>query len=368
MSLLVAKLGSSSLVDRDGLLRESVIEDRVAELCRLRHAGHHVLLVSSGAIAYGISRLGMHGRPTALPDLQAASAVGQGALFQQYERAFALHDVLPAQVLLTSGDLQGRRSYVNARNTLQRLLALGTVPILNENDTTATDELVFGDNDVLAAQVAVLLRARWLVLLTDREGLYGPGPDGPRLLGTVSIDVRPEEVELADMGGSGLGSGGVESKIAAAGMASAAGVDCVVASARADDVLGRVVAGEPAGTAFPARAGTESSFKLWLRHAKPSMGRVLVDAGAARALERRGTSLLPVGVVACEGSFGVGDAVEVAEAVERRPVGKGIAALSAEEVRAVAGLQSEEARRRLPGAAEEVIHRDRFVLAAEAGP
>ncbi len=367
MSLLVAKLGSSSLVDDDGLLRESVIEHRVEELCRLRHAGHHVLLVSSGAIAYGVSRLGMHGRPSALPDLQAASAVGQGALMQQYERAFSRHDVLPAQVLLTSRDLEGRRSYVNARNTLQRLLALGTVPILNENDTTATDELVFGDNDILAAQVAILLRARWLVLLTDREGLYVPGANGPRLLGEVEAGVRPEDLELAHFLDSSLGRGGVASKIAAAGMATAAGVDCVVASARAHDVLGRVVAGEATGTYFPARAGTESSFKLWLRHAKPSMGRVLIDAGAARALEQRGTSLLPVGVVACEGTFGVGDAVEVAEAVGGSLVGKGIAALSAEEVRMVAGLKSDAARKRLPGAAEEVIHRDRFVLTADVG-
>jgi glutamate 5-kinase len=303
-------------------------------------------------------------RPTALPDLQAASAVGQGVLFQHYVDAFRPHGVLPAQVLLTSSDLQSRRSYLNARNTLERLHDLGAVPIVNENDTVATDELTFGDNDVLAAQVAVLLHAGLLALLTDREGLYGNGSDGPQLIREVPADTDPTQIDLADIG-VGTGRGGIRSKLAAAAMASAAGVDCVVASGRTAGLLARAAAGEAVGTRIHHRGRRDSAFKLWLRHAKPGLGRVVVDAGAERALRERGTSLLPVGITSCEGRFVAGDAVEVV-GEHGRLIGKGIAALSAEEIRSVAGLHSEEVRKRLPGADEEAIHRDRFAL--EDGP
>jgi glutamate 5-kinase len=363
VSVLVAKLGSSTLVDAGGALRADILEGRVRDLVRVRRLGHRPVLVSSGAIACGLGRLGIAERPTALPDLQAASAVGQGVLFRHYLEAFAPHGVLPAQVLLTSADLESRGSYLNARNTLGRLLDLGVVPIVNENDTTATDELTFGDNDVLAAQVAMMLRATWLVLLTDRDGLYGPGDGaGPALIGDVPAGTRPEDVPLAAMEGSGIGRGGIHSKIASAGMATGAGVTCVIASGRADGVIPAVATGRHVGTRFRPGARRESAFKLWLRHARPSMGRVHVDAGAARALRSRGTSLLAVGVTGVEGLFGPGDAVDVVDD-RAAPVGKGISALSAEELRLVAGCQSEEVHRRLPEAAPEVIHRDRFVLA-----
>lgn len=365
MSLIVAKLGSSTLVDESGELRERVMDARVADFARLRREGHRVVVVSSGAIALGFGRLGMLGRPTALPDLQAASAVGQGALIQRYDRAFAAHEVIPAQVLLTSADVERRDAYVNARTTLRRLLALGTVPVVNENDTTSVEELAFGDNDVLAAQVAILLGADCLVLLTDREGLYGPGPEGPELIGEVPADVSPEDVPLADMRTSGLGRGGVESKIAAAGMATRAGVSAVVASGRDDNVIGRVVAGEAVGTRFAARRTGDSAFKLWLRYAKPAMGSVRIDAGAARALQGRGTSLLPVGVVGCSGGFAAGDAVEITDADGTVTFGKGIVQLSADELGQVLGLKTEEVRRRLPGAAPTVVHRDQLVLFSE---
>ena len=231
MAVIVVKIGSSSLVDSQGRLRDEVLDARVGDLVRLHRQGHRPVLVTSGAIACGLGRLGITDRPSALPDLQAASAVGQGVLFQRYLESFAAHSTLPAQVLLTSADLERRVSYVNARNTLERLLDLGTVPVVNENDTTATDELTFGDNDVLAAQVAILLRATWLVLLTDRPGLYAKGRDGrPELLGDVPAGVAPEDIALAEMDGSGAGRGGVASKLASATMATAAGVTCVVAS------------------------------------------------------------------------------------------------------------------------------------------
>jgi glutamate 5-kinase len=364
---VVVKLGSSTLVAPDGRLREEVLDARVADLVALRARGLQPVLVSSGAIALGLGRLGVMDRPSALPALQAASAVGQGELFARYIRSFRAHGAVPAQILLTSADLERRASYLNARNTLERLIEWGAVPVVNENDTTATDELTFGDNDVLAAQVAILLRARALLLLTERDGLYGPGPGGPVLLGEVPEGTDPTAMPLADMGASASGRGGIASKVAAAAMATAAGVRCVIASGTRAGVIGAAAAGEPAGTAFPAARRPQTAFKLWLRHAKPAMGTLTVDSGAARALSRSGTSLLAVGVVACRGDFAAGDAVEVIGPAGE-VVGKGISALSADEVRAVAGMRSEVARRVLPDAPPEVVHRDQFVLAAGRRP
>jgi len=362
MAVLVAKLGSSTLVDRSGRLRDDVVEARVRDLVRVRRQGHHPVLVTSGAIACGLSRLGFAERPSSLPDLQAASAVGQGVLFQRYAEAFGPHGVVPAQVLLTSNDLAARASYLNARTTLRRLLDLGAVPVVNENDTTATDEVTFGDNDVLAAQVAILLGAAWLLLLTDRPGLFAAGLDGPELLRDVPAGTRPDQVALADMGDSVAGRGGIASKIVSASMATGGGVACVIASGTDEGVIPGIASGRHVGTRFSPAARRESAFKLWLRYAKPALGRVRVDAGAAVALRERGTSLLAVGVVGCEGAFVAGDAVEVVLASDETLVGKGICAMAGDEVRAVAGLKSEAVRERLPDAPAEVIHRDEFVL------
>lgn len=367
MAVLVVKLGSSTLVDDAGEVRHEVLEARVRDLVRVLRQGHQPVLVTSGAIALGLGRLGMRDRPTTLPDLQAASAVGQGVLFQRYTQAFARHEVVPAQVLLTSGDLAVRASYLNARNTLHRLTELGAVPVINENDTTATDEVTFGDNDVLAAQVAILLGARWLLLLTDREGLYGPGPDGPQLIGDVPPGTPPAALPLAEMSGSGRGRGGISSKIASASMATGGGVTCVIASGAAEGVIPGVASGHHVGTRFSPAARPEPAFKLWLRHAKPTLGRVVVDDGAASALRERGTSLLAVGVVSTEGGFQAGDAVEVVSGPARTLVGKGISAMSSDEIRVVAGLKSGAVRERLPEAAPQVIHRDEFVLADPHG-
>jgi glutamate 5-kinase len=274
--------------------------------------------------------------------------------------------VVPAQVLLTSGDLAARASYLNARTTLRRLLDLGTVPVINENDTTATDELTFGDNDVLAAQVAILLGAAWLLLLTERDGLYAQGPGGPELLGDVPAGTGPHELALAEMGGSAAGRGGIASKVASASMATGGGVTCVIASGTAEGVIPAVASGHHVGTRFSPAARRDPAFKLWLRYAKPSLGTVSVDAGAATALRERGTSLLAVGVTGCQGTFVAGDAVDVV--ADSGPVGKGIASLSADEIRSVAGMKSEQVRAVLPDAAQEVIHRDGFVLADPPGP
>ena len=359
--VIVIKVGSSTLVDEQGHLRDDVLGARVAEIAALRDAGMRPVLVSSGAIACGLGVLGIAARPDALPDLQAASAVGQGALFARYIAAFSAHGTTPAQVLLTSADLEQRTSYLNARNTLERLLELGAVPVINENDTTATDELTFGDNDVLAAQVAILLRARTLLLLTDRDGLYAPGADGPVRIGEVAAGTRPEDVELADLPGSGIGSGGIASKLASASIATGCGVTCIIASGRDAGVIPAAAAGEAIGTRFPSREGEANSFKSWLRHAKPSMGTITVDDGAVRALLEKGTSLLPVGVTACDGRFSAGDAVTVI-GPDGTEVGKGIVEMSHDEVAKVRGMRSDAAREVLPGASAEIIHRDRLVV------
>lgn len=363
MSIIVVKIGSSTLVSPEGALRDDIIEARVRDLVRIRRRGLRPVLVSSGAVACGLGRLGITERPSALADLQAASAVGQGLLFQRYSELFTPRGVVPAQVLLTSADLAVRTSYLNARTTLAHLLDLGTIPIINENDTTATDELTFGDNDVLAAQVALLLGADRLLLLTDREGLYGVGPDGrPELLGDIPPGTRPHQLPLAAMDSSGLGRGGITTKLTAAAMATGGGVACVIASGTAAGVIEAVASGSPVGTRFPASPKPEPAFKLWLRHARPTRGRIQVDAGAATALRERGTSLLAVGVLGCQGAFHPGDAVQVVEGPGHRPVGKGIVRLAAEELRAVAGMKSDEVRARLPEAPTQVIHRDEFVL------
>ncbi len=364
--IIVIKIGSSTLVDADGRLRDNVLRARVAEVAALRARGLHPVLVSSGAIACGLGVMGIASRPAALPDLQAASAVGQGALFARYSDAFAAHAQVPAQVLLTSADLEQRTSYINARNTLERLMQFGVIPVINENDTTATDELTFGDNDVLAAQVAILLRARLLLMLTDRDGLYGPGTSGPELIHEVPAGTRPEDVALAMLPGSGIGTGGIASKVAAASIATGCGVMCVIASGRDDGVITSVVGGEPVGTRFPASSAGEGSFKMWIRHAKPSMGSITIDAGAVRALLEKGTSLLPVGVTDCDGGFRSGDAVMVL-GPDGREVGKGITELSHDEVRKVLGMRSDAAREVLPGASSEIIHRDRLAVAGSEG-
>lgn len=359
--IVVVKLGTSTLVDDAGQLRGDILERRAAELVALRRRGHRPLLVSSGAVACGLGSLGIDERPTNLDDLQAASAVGQGVLYQRWSEAFAAHDAAAAQVLLTSGDLERRSSYLNARRTLERLLDLGAMPVINENDTTATDELTFGDNDVLAAQVAILLGAGALFLLTDRDGLYGGDAGAPHRIDEVAADTSTEEIGLVDMGTSSAGRGGIASKIASARMATASGIDCVIASGLDDGVIDGLLDGSAAGTRFLPGPRRESAFKLWLRHAKPPMGRITIDAGAARALIERGTSLLPVGVVASEGEFASGDAVEVWEEGAAAPLGKGIIDVSAEDLRRVAGRPSPEVSERLPGC-EEVVHRDRLVL------
>ncbi len=363
MSCLVVKLGSSIVADERGDVRLDVLARVCDELASLHADGRSVVVVTSGAIARGMGVMGIPLRPRAMDELQAASAVGQGKLYQVYDELLRERGVPTAQVLLTFFDMSARTHYLNARQTLRRLLDWRVVPVINENDTTTTDEISFGNNDFLAAQVAILLGAELLVLLTDAEGVFTADPRlevDARLVPSVT---EFEVLEGLDIGHntSPLGSGGMRSKVVAAEMATAAGIPAVIASGLSEGTIIRAAAGEAVGTRFAAREGRFSSFKLWLKYAKPSRGRLLVDAGAARALREGGTSLLPVGIVDVVGAFEAGDAVEVA--YDSQPVGKGISNYSANELRKVRGLKSADVREVLPRASEEAVHRDYFVLA-----
>jgi glutamate 5-kinase len=363
MSCLVVKLGSSLVADDRGEVRTDVLERVCDELAELHRAGRSLIVVTSGAIARGMGVMALPMRPRAIEELQAASAVGQGKLYQVYDELLARRGVPTAQVLLTFFDISARTHYLNARQTLRKLLDWRVVPVINENDTTTTDEISFGNNDFLAAQVAILLGAERLLLLTDAEGVFTADPHldaSARLVDEVADFSVLEPLQIGQTA-SPIGSGGMRSKVVAAEMATAAGIPTVIAGGLTPGGIVRAAEGAAVGTLFPAREGRYSSFKLWLKYAKPARGRVTVDAGAARALREGGTSLLPVGVVEVTGSFDAGDAVEIAHA--ESTVGKGISNYSAAELRQVRGLKSSAVREVLPRASDEAVHRDYFVLA-----
>jgi len=339
------KLGTGLVVGEDGTVRTDLVHARAREIAALVKAGEPVCVVSSGAIALGLPRLGLTRRPRSMARLQAASALGQAGLQGAWDEAFGREEIPAAQILLAGGDVADRTAYVNARQAFAELFRLGAVPVVNENDATATDEITFGDNDALAAQVAVLVRARLLILLTEVEGVYSraPGTPGAELLAEGGL---AGEAEIGV--GTELGRGGMGSKVVAAQMASAAGIPTVIAGGLGDSVLGPILAGESRGTRFEPGEGGESAFKLWLRFGKPVAGRLHVDAGAQRALVEKGASLLGVGVVRCEGRFEPGAAVELV-GPDGVVFGKGIAGAAADEL---------EGRPR----GLEAVHRDRLVL------
>ena len=341
---VVVKLGSALVVDARGRVRRELMRARAAEIAELVAAGTPVCVVSSGAIALGLSPLGLTARPRSLPRLQAASALGQSRLQRSWEEAFARSGLHVAQVLLTGAEIADRRAYVNVRGALGALFAAGAVPVVNENDATATDEISFGDNDSLAAQVAVLCGARLLVLLTSVDGVYTHAPGTPdAALISVGADTH-----VASFGaGSTLGRGGMESKVQAAELAAAAGIATVIASGTAKSVLGPLVAGEGRGTRFAPVAGPDSAYKLWLRFGKRVDAELTVDEGAKRAVVA-GASLLAVGVVDWSSDFRAGDGVEL-RGEDGVAFARGIASVDAAEL---AGRPAKV----------EAIHRDRLVV------
>jgi glutamate 5-kinase len=362
MPTVVVKLGSSIVADEAGEVRSDVLATLCDQVAARHREGDELVVVTSGAIARGMRLMGLPMRPSAMDELQAASAVGQGKLYRTYDALLQERGVKSAQVLLTFFDMSARTHYLNARHTLRKLLDWRVVPVINENDTTTTDEISFGDNDFLAAQVAILIGADRLVLLTDTDGLYSADPRRDPSAERIAEVRAPDELERYEIGmsTSALGSGGMRSKVVAAEMATAAGIPAAITDGTDGEQVARALAGEPAGTRFLPQRGRVSSFKLWLKYAKPVHGRLNVDEGAERALRERGTSLLPVGVVAVEGDFEAGDAVEVS--CEGRVVGKGITGYSAGELRLIKGMKTEQVREVLPRATEEAVHRDYFVL------
>jgi glutamate 5-kinase len=348
--IVVVKVGSSTIVDGDGHARADVIARLAGECAGLQADGVPIVLVSSGAVALGIGELDGRAR-RGVGDLQAASAVGQTLLQDHWRAAFAGHGVRTAQVLLTEADVHRRVSYVNARRTLRRLIGWDVVAVVNENDSTATDEITFGDNDTLAAQVAIMLQARTLVLLTDIDGVYDRDPDLPGARKLHELD----EASVVGAGTSASristwGTGGIGSKVAAARTAGAGGVEAVIASGLEPGAL-TAAANGAVGTRIPAAATLPSAYKLWLRHGTPVRGRLIVDDGARRAVAERGTSLLPVGLVGVDGSFGAGDAVELVGPDGSR-FAIGVSRYQARELADLAG------RRGLP----EAVRRDDLVL------
>src|ERR1700754_4096314 len=348
MARYVVKLGSSIVAEDTGDLRGAVL-DRICDEVAARHAaGEEIVVGTSGAIARGMRVMELPVRPRAIEDLQAASAVGQGKLYRVYDELLRERGITSAQVLLTFFDMSARTHYLNARQTLRRLLEWRVVPVINENDTTTTDDISFGDNDFLAAQVAILIAADRLVLLTDTDGLY---TSDPRTDPTAELLAEVTDFESLSrlaigLSTSPLGSGGMRSKVVAAEMATAAGIPVTITSGVDREAGAAPLAGTPGGTRFHPQAGRVSSFKLWLKYAKPTQGRLVVDEGAEHALRERGTSLLPVGVVEVEGEFEAGDAVEVR--CNGRAVGKGIVGYSAEELRQIKGLKTDAVREVLP--------------------
>jgi glutamate 5-kinase len=354
---VVVKIGSSSLTNDDGSLDGEAVERVAAQIADVRSAGHPAVLVSSGAVAAGLQELGMDHRPADLPGFQAAAAVGQGKLMERYSRTFATHGIVVGQVLLTRDVLARRDPYLHARAALERMLELGLVPIVNENDSVAVEELKLGDNDRLAAIVSHLVQAGLLVILTDTAGLYAQDPrlvEGAELLSAVRHSDEVLDGLRSRTSAGDFGSGGVATKVAAARMTAFSGIPTVVAGADDPEAVRKAVAGEEVGTWVDPGAGRLSARKLWIAFGLPASGRVVIDDGAMRAVAVGGKSLLAVGITEVAGDFGRGDAVEVFS-VGGDLVAKGLANLDSDSMRAAIGRHTSM----IGGAA---IHRDDLVV------
>ena len=363
---LVVKVGSGLITAREAGLDPGRIGALADELAAVRQHGTEVALVSSGAVVAGMARLRLQVRPRSIPEKQAAAAVGQSALMEHYETAFARHGVTVAQILLTQADVSARARYLNARNTLTTLLGYGVVPIINENDTVAVEEIKFGDNDNLSALVAQLIDADLLVLLTDVDGLYTGDPSRDpqaRKLDTVEA-VTPEIERLVWSDADRVAVGGMATKLQAAQKAAASGVPMVIASGREPGTLAGVLRGEPVGTYFPPRGDRLAARKRWIAFAVPPQGRLLVDAGAREALIERGKSLLPSGVVDIEGDFDAGEVVALCAADgDGKEFARGLVNFDAQELRTIRRAKTAEIEGLLGyKSVDEVVHRDNLVV------
>lgn len=369
--LIVVKVGTRVLSRDDGTLDRQRITRLAEELNSMTASGKRVVLVSSGAVGAGMSQLGLTRRPTDLARLQAVAAIGQTSLIEAYDQTFRAHGRHAAQVLLTGDDLDYRARYLNVRNTLLTLLELGAIPIINENDTVAVDELMatFGDNDRLAAMVTNLLRAQLLIILSDVDGLYDGAPDLPdsKLVQTVT---RMDDSIFAFVRdkATGLSKGGMASKLHAARIVTSAGENVIIASGRKPSVLASIMAGEVAGTLFVAQGKSISPRKRWIGFSAQPCGRIILDAGACRALLEQGRSLLAIGITAADGDFKKGDVVSVCDPAGTE-VARGLTNYSASDICRIQGLRSERIAQVLGHRPyEEVIHRDNLTVVSLSAP
>ncbi|MGE0874186.1 MAG: glutamate 5-kinase [Burkholderiales bacterium] len=361
---LVVKVGSSLVTDEGRGLDVAAIARWAAQVAKLRSMGRRVIVVSSGAIAEGMKRLGWRRRPHAVHELQAAAAVGQMGLAQSYESCFREHGLATAQVLLTHADMADRRRYLNARSTLRTLLELGVIPVINENDTVVTDEIKFGDNDTLAALVTNLVEADALLILTDQQGLFEADPrvdPAARLIGEASA----LDAGLARIAGgttSNIARGGMITKVLAAARAARSGAHTAIASGREPDILVRLAQGEAIGTLLVAETMPLAARKQWLADHLAVAGRLRLDEGAVKALVRDGKSLLPIGVVSAQGAFDRGELVSC-EDPEGREIARGLVNYGVDEARRILRRPSNEIESILGYVDEpELIHRDNLVL------
>jgi len=360
-SRVVVKVGSSSLTTASGGIDPDRVSALVDTLATLRARGAEVVLVSSGAIAAGLTPLDLRRRPRDLATQQAAASVGQGLLVHRYTEEFARHDIPVGQVLLTVDDVTRRSHYRNAYRTFAKLLEIGVIPIVNENDTVATSEIRFGDNDRLAALVAHLVHADLLLLLSDVQGLYDGDPalDGTRLISDIASDADLDGVRIGKTGSARVGTGGMQTKVEAARIATGAGIPVVLASA-VD--AGPAISGAEVGTMFHPTGRRRPTRLLWLAHATEPKGRVFLDDGAVRALTERRASLLPAGITGVTGTFVGGDPVDLVRA-DGGVVARGIVNYDSDELPGLLGRSTHDLARELGAAYErEVVHRDDMVL------
>lgn len=361
---IVVKVGSSSIAYPTGKLNLFQIESLVRQLSNLHNQGRDVLLVTSGAIGTGAGRLGLSGRPRTIPAKQAAAAVGQGILMHIYEKFFSEYGVTAGQVLLTREDFSDRRRFLNARNTLHALLQFGVIPVINENDTVAVDEIKLGENDTLSALVAGLVDAELLVLLSDIQGLCTADPrrdPGACLIREVP-EITPEIESLAGGAGSKLGSGGMATKISAARIAAHSGVSTVLACADEKDIILKVISGEQVGTVFWPCGNKLENRKQWIAYSAAVCGKIRVDEGAAAAMLKHGKSLLPSGVTGVEGQFDIGSTVSIV-GPDNQEIARGITSYSSAEIDQIKGVQTREISRILGHKDyDEIVHRNNMAL------
>ena len=363
---IVIKIGSAVLTD-NGVLHRPTITRLADDIAFLRKKGYQTVVVSSGAIASGVGKMGLSRKPVTIPQKQAVAAIGQGSLMYAYEEAFNSHQLLVAQLLLTREDLTNRQRYLNARNTLITLLEWGIIPIINENDTVAVDEIKFGDNDNLSALIAHLIDSDLLIVLTDTEGLYDRDPreDPQARLIPVVEQVDSQVLEYTSKYSGQWGLGGMRSKIMAARKVTAGGISVIVASGRKEGVLQEIIKGKPLGTLFLPQKATLSRKKHWIAFTLKHKGDIIIDEGAKQAVLEKGKSLLPSGVVEVQGRFGIGACVRLVDQ-KARLIGKGLANYSSSDIIKIRGLKTSEIEKKLEFKhSDEVIHRDNMVIQDE---